>query len=86
MEYNGKDLSNCSSIQVNKDKAGQLKRLQTWCKKLQGEIGDKRSQDKRTIRVEKKKVGKNHVYIVSLELSGKSNKKSVFMKRVFYAQ
>ena len=39
-----------------------------------------------TIRVEKKKVGQNYVYIVSLELSGKNNKKSVFMKNVIYAQ
>jgi type IV pilus assembly protein PilV len=84
MEYNGKDLNKCSNIQ-GKQNDNQLKRLQTWCKKLEGEVGTQGSL-KRTIRVEKKKVGQNYVYIVSLELGGKSNKKSVFMKRVFYAQ
>ena len=63
----------------------QLKRLQNWCNKIKGEVGDKRTSDKRIIRVEKKQVGQNNVYIVSLELNAKSNKKSVFMKRVFYA-
>ena len=85
MEYNGKDLSNCASITTAKGMDDQLKRLQNWCNKIKGEVGDKRSSDKRIIRVEKKKVGQNNVYIVSLELNAKSNKKSVFMKRVFYA-
>ena len=85
IEYNGKDLSSCSSIKTSKDKEEQLKRLKAWCQKLQGEVGDKRSQDKRIIRVVKQKVGENYVYVVSIELSGKSDKKSVFMKRVFNA-
>ena len=46
----------------------------------------KRSQDKRRIRVVKKKVGQKHVYVVSIDLSGKDNKKTVFMKRVFNAE
>tara|TARA_B100000795_G_scaffold266709_1_gene250357 strand:- start:2650 stop:3105 length:456 start_codon:yes stop_codon:yes gene_type:complete len=86
MDYNGKDLSNCTQITVAVNKDEQLKSLQKWCNKLQGEVGSKRSQDKRIIRVEKKKVGKSNVYIVSLELNAKNNKKSVYMKRVFYAQ
>lgn len=85
MEYNGKDLSNCASITTAKGMDDQLKRLQNWCNKIKGEVGDKRTSDKRIIRVEKKQVGQNNVYIVSLELNAKSNKKSVFMKRVFYA-
>ena len=85
MEYNGKDLSSCNSIKTSKDKEEQLKRLKAWCQKLQGEVGDKRSQDKRIIRVVKQKVGENYVYVVSIELSGKSDKKTVFMKRVFHA-
>ena len=48
-------------------------------------MGEKRTADKRIIRVEKKLVQGSYVYIVSLELSGKSDK-SVFMKRVMYAQ
>ena len=83
LEYNGKDLSSCSSIKTSKDKEEQLKRLKAWCQKLQGEVGDKRSQDKRIIRVVKQKVGQNYVYVVPIELSGKSDKKSVFMKRIF---
>ena len=86
MEYNGKDLSNCSSIKTGQNKADQLKRLQSWCDKIQGEVGNKRTQDKRIIRVEKKKVGDEYVYIVSTELSGKSDKKSVFMKQILYAK
>ena len=85
LEYNGKDLSSCNSIKTSKDKEEQLKRLKVWCEKLQGEVGDKRSQDKRIIRVVKQKVGENYVYVVSIELSGKSDKKSVFMKRIFNA-
>jgi prepilin-type N-terminal cleavage/methylation domain-containing protein len=85
LEYNGKDLSSCNSIKTSKDKEEQLKRLKAWCEKLQGEVGDKRSQDKRIIRVVKQKVGENYVYVVSIELSGKSDKKSVFMKRIFNA-
>ena len=86
LEYNGKDLSNCSAIKVKKGKENQLTRLKAWCKKLQGEIGDKRTQDKRRIRVVKKKVGQKHVYVVSIDLSGKDNKKTVFMKKVFNAE
>ena len=85
MEYNGKDLSNCNSLTTSTGKEDQLVRLKNWCNKINGEIGTKRSQDKRIIRVEKKQVGQNNVYIVSLEINAKSDKKSVFMKRVFYA-
>jgi hypothetical protein len=49
-------------------------------------VGDKRTQDKRRIRVVKKKDGQKHVYVVSIDLSGKDNKKTVFMKRVFNAE
>ena len=45
-----------------------LNDLQNWCNKIKGEVGDKRTSDKRIIRVEKKQVGQNNVYIVSLEL------------------
>ena len=85
LEYNGKDLSQCNNIKVNKGKEDQLTRLKAWCQKLQGELGDKRNQDKRFIRVVKTKVGDKNVYVVSIELTGKSDKKTVFMKRVFNA-
>ena len=85
MEYNGKDLSQCSSLKANKGKEDQLERLKNWWNKLEGEVGTKRTTDKRIIRVEKKLVQGNYVYIVSLEMSGKDDK-SVFMKRVMYAQ
>ena len=86
LEYNGKDLSKCASLKTKKGKEDQLTRLKAWCQKLQGEVGDKRSQDKRRIRVVKKKVGQKYVYVVSIDLSGKDNKKTVFMKRVFNAE
>ncbi|HIJ31377.1 MAG TPA: hypothetical protein HPP89_07785, partial [Gammaproteobacteria bacterium] len=53
---------------------------------VKGEIGNKRGQDKRRIRVEKKQVGGKYVYVVSIDLAGKDGKKTVFMKRVFNAQ
>jgi type IV pilus assembly protein PilV len=86
LEYNGKDLSKCASLKTKKGKEDQLTRLKAWCQKLQGEVGDKRSQDKRRIRVVKQKVGQKYVYVVSIDLSGKDNKKTVFMKRVFNAE
>ena len=90
MDYNGIDLSNCSQITVAAGKDEQLLNLQKWCNKLQGEVGSKRTQDRRIIRVERRMVGvapnQNPVFIVSLELNAKNSKKSVYMKRVFYAQ
>jgi len=86
LEYNGKDLSKCASLKTKKGKEDQLTRLKAWCQKLQGEIGDKRSQDRRLIRVEKKKVGQKYVYVVSIDLSGKDSKRTVFMKKVFNAE
>jgi len=54
-----------------------------WFNKIQGEVGSKRSQDSRIIRLEWRVISDEAVYIASLELSGKDDK-SVFMKRVFY--
>ena len=86
LEYNGKDLSKCSNLKTKTGMDDQLAKLKLWCQKLQGDIGDKRSQDRRRIRVEKKKVGQKYVYIVSVDLAGKSGDKTVFMKRVFNAE
>jgi type IV pilus assembly protein PilV len=86
LEYNGKDLSKCSNLKTKKGMDDQLARLKKWCEKVKGEIGDKRSQDRRRIRVEKKQVGQKYVYVVSIDLAGKDGKKTVFMKRVFNAE
>ena len=83
MEYNGKDLSQCADLVTSEGKEQQLARLQNWCNKIQGEVGNKRTQDSRIIRVERRVIGDEAVFIVSLEMSGK-NDKSVFMKRVIY--
>ena len=56
-----------------------------WCNKLEGEVGSKRSQDSRIIRLELRVISDEAFYIASLELSGKDDK-SVSMKRVIYAQ
>jgi|APSaa5957512493_1039668.scaffolds.fasta_scaffold92997_2 prepilin-type N-terminal cleavage/methylation domain-containing protein len=85
LEYHGKDLGQCGNIEVNKGKTDQLNKLKLWCQKLQGELGEKRSQDKRLIRAIKTKVGDKNVYVVTVELSGKNNKKTVYVKRVFNA-
>jgi prepilin-type N-terminal cleavage/methylation domain-containing protein len=86
IDYHGKDLSQCNDIKVAQGKDDQLKKLKHWCQKLQGEQGDKRTQDKRLIRAIKAKDGDKNVYVVSIELSGKNDKKTVFMKRVFNAK
>ena len=83
MEYNGKDLSQCTDLVTSEGKEEQLARLQNWCNKIQGEVGSKRTQDSRIIRVERRVIGDEAVFIVSLEMSGK-NDKSVFMKRIIY--
>ena len=85
MQYHGKDLSNCTALTTAIGKDDQIIKLKNWCSKINGEVGTKRANDKRIIRVEKKQVGSNFVYIVSLEFNGKNDKKSVFMKQVFYA-
>jgi hypothetical protein len=85
LEYHGKDLAQCGNIKGNVGKTEQLNRLKLWCQKLQGELGEKRAQDKRLIRVVKTKVGDKNVYVVTVELSGKNNKKTVYVKRVFNA-
>jgi len=81
------DNSNCDALvlkNAKKGKADQLKKLQTWCKKLSGEVGRKNSADRRKIRVEKPKDG-TKVNVVSIELSGK-NGKTVYIKKVFNAK
>lgn len=81
------DNSNCDAIKLKdakKGKAEQLEVLKKWCKKMSGEVGRKNSTDRRKIRVEKPKNGKN-ANVVSIELTGK-NGKSVYIKRVFYAK
>ena len=85
LEYHGKDLAQCGNIKGNVGKTEQLNRLKLWCQKLQGELGEKRTQDKRLIRVVKTKVDDKNVYVVTVELSGKNNKKTVYVKRVFNA-
>ena len=85
LEYHGKDLAQCGNIKGNVGKTEQLNRLKLWCQKLQGELGEKRTQDKRLIRVVKTKVDDKNVYVVTVELSGKSDKKTVYVKRVFNA-
>ena len=86
LEYHGKDLAQCGNIKGNVGKTEQLNRLKLWCQKLKGELGEKRSQDKRLIRVVKTKVDDKSVYVVTVELSGKSDKKTVYVKRVFNAE
>ena len=86
MEYHGKDLSNCAALSTSTGKDKQLIKLKNWCSKINGEVGTKRANDKRIIRVERGTgMWGRSVYIVSLEFNGKNDKKSVFMKQVFYA-
>tara|TARA_B100000795_G_scaffold183734_1_gene139357 strand:- start:778 stop:1233 length:456 start_codon:yes stop_codon:yes gene_type:complete len=85
MEYNGQDLSNCLALTTSSGRDDQLELLQNWCNKINGEVGAKRLNDRRIIRVERRQVGQNFVHIVSLEFNARNSNKSVFMKRVLYA-
>lgn len=84
LTYNNQDLSNCTSLSTSTDKEDQLIRLKNWCEKLEGEVSTKRTQDKRLIRVEK--TSDNNFYVVSIDLAGKNDKKTTYIKRVFNAQ
>ena len=86
LTYNGKDLSNCTSLTTSTGKENQLALLKNWCEKIKGDVGEKRSNDKRLIRVEEKTIGTKKVYVVSIDLAGKDGKKTTYMKRVFNAQ
>ena len=86
LEYNGKDLSDCDNLATNQGKEDQLNRMKRWCEALRGEVGDKRASDRRFIRVERRKVGQKFVFIVSIDLAGKDDERTTFMKRVFDAE
>jgi len=86
LTYNGKDLSNCTSITVEAGKDDQLEYLKAWCKKVKGEVGEKKSGDSRYIRVVKQKVGAKDVYSVSVDINGKDSKRTVYMTRLFYVK
>jgi hypothetical protein len=89
LAYHDKDLSNCSALSTAKGEKDQLVSLKLWCNKLEGDIGTKRSADKRRIHVEKKQVGtgssKKFVYIVSINIAGKKGDKTTYIKKVFNA-
>jgi len=88
LTYHGRDLSNCTTITPSPTgtDTDQIDYLKSWCKKVEGEIGQKKSGDSRLIRVVKQKVGAKDVYLVSIDINGKSNKKSVYMTRLFYVK
>jgi len=85
-EYSSKDLTRCDRL-GGSGKSKHLESMKRWCEKINGDVGSKKSySDKRFIGVEKKKdsLG-NDIYIATIELSGKDGK-TVYVKRVFYAQ
>ena len=84
-EYVNKKLGNCSSLSTSKGKTEQLKRLKRWCERMKGEAGETRSKDIRVIRVTKKKVGTKEVNILTIELTSRDGKNTIFTKRVFNA-
>ena len=84
-EYVNKKLGNCSSLSTSKGKTEQLERLKRWCERMKGEAGETRSKDIRVIRVTKKKVGTKEVNILTIELTSRDGKNTIFTKRVFNA-
>jgi type II secretory pathway pseudopilin PulG len=85
MEYHGKDLSNCSNIATSAGREDQLRRLVAWCNKMNGDVNTMGRQITRTVSVVRRTIRGADVFIVSLRLGGKTDNKSVFMKRVVYA-
>ena len=84
-EYDNKNIGKCGSLSTSKGKADQLARLKQWCERMKGESGEAASKDKRIVRVTKKKIGQREVNIVTVELTSKDGRNTVFTKRVFYA-
>ena len=84
-EYDNKNIGKCGSLSTSKGKTEQLIRLKRWCERMKGESGETASRDKRVIRVTKKKIGQQEVNIVTVELTSKDGKNTIFTKRVFYA-
>jgi type IV pilus assembly protein PilV len=84
-EYNNKNIGKCGSLSTSKGKDVQRVRLKKWCERMKGESGEAVSLDKRMVRVTKKKIGPREVNIVTVELTSKDGKNTVFTKRVFYA-
>lgn len=84
-EYVNRKLGNCSSLSTSKGKTEQLERLKRWCERMKGEAGETRSKDIRVIRVTKKKVGTKEVNILTIELTSRDGKNTIFTKRVFNA-
>ena len=84
-EYDNKNIGKCGSLSTSKGKTEQLVRLKRWCEQMKGESGETASRDKRVVRVTKKKIGQREVNIVTVELTSKDGKNTVFTKRVFNA-
>ena len=84
-EYNNKNIGKCDSLSTPKGKTVQHDRLKKWCERVKGESGETASRDKRMVRVTKKNIGQREVNIVTVELTSKDGKNSVFTKRVFNA-
>jgi len=76
--YESRDLvTKCDDITLAAD-TEHLDRLKSWCKKM----GERTTGD-RKIRVVKKTIDGKDVYVVLIKLSGKHDKNTVVIKRVF---
>ena len=77
--YEGKDLvTRCDDMTLTTTDAEHLDRLKNWCKKM----GERTTGD-RKIRVVRKTIDGKDVYVVLIKLSGKLDKNTVVIKRVF---
>ncbi|MEO1945822.1 MAG: hypothetical protein ABGY11_16095, partial [Candidatus Thioglobus sp.] len=74
-----KDLvTRCDDMTLSTSDSEHLERLKNWCKKM----GERTTGD-RTIRVVRKTIDGRDVYVVLIKLSGKLDKNTVVIKRVF---
>ncbi|ALE52346.1 hypothetical protein SP60_03370 [Candidatus Thioglobus autotrophicus] len=77
--YEGKDLvTRCDDMTLTASTEDHLNRLKSWCKKM----GERTTGD-RKIRVVRKTIDGKDVYVVLIKLSGKRDKNTVVIKRVF---
>jgi prepilin-type N-terminal cleavage/methylation domain-containing protein len=71
-------VTSCDDMTLTTSDSEHLDRLKVWCKKM----GERTTGD-RKIRVVRKTIDGRDVYVVLIKLSGKLDKNTVVIKRVF---
>jgi hypothetical protein len=77
--YEGRDfVTRCDDMTLTTSDSEHLERIKLWCRKM----GERATGD-RKIRVVRRTIDGRDVYVVLIKLSGKRDKNTVVIKRVF---